>query len=104
MKIFIFIFILFIVSVSISTTSKAEKNNKLFNKKDLLITTITVINPVLSISAIFSNANAVSKILSMGNLAYSSIKGKTITESALSQSFNKKCLIENLSNNKDFCI
>jgi len=100
----IFIFILFIVSVSISTTSKAEKNNKLFNKKDLLITTITVINPVLSVSAIFSNANAVSKILSMGNLAYSSIKGKTITESALSQSLNKKCLLENLSNNKDFCI
>jgi len=100
----IFIFILFIVSVSISTTSKAEKNNELFNKKDLLITTITVMNPILSVGAIFSNANAVSKILSMGNLAYSSIKGETITESALSQSLNKKCLIENLSNNKDFCI
>ena len=34
----------------------------------------------------------------MGNLAYSSVKGKTITESALSQSLNKECLIENLSN------
>ena len=70
----IFLFVLLVVSFNIASSSKAEKNKSLLNKKDLLITTITVINPVISVGAIFSNANTISKILSMGNLAYSTVK------------------------------
>ena len=69
-----------------------------------MITAVTLINPVVSVGTIFSNANIISKILSLGDLAYASKKGETITESALSQSLNKKCLIENLSKDKNLCI
>ena len=90
--------------INITTFSKAAENKKLLDKKYLLITAVTLINPVVSVGTILSNANIISKILSLGNLAYASKKGETITESALSQSLNKKCLIENLSKDKNLCI
>ena len=100
---FIKIFLFFII-INTTTFSKAAENKKIFDKKNLLITAVILINPVLSVGTIFSNANVISKVLSIGNLAYTSKKGKTITESALSQSLNKKCLIENLSKDKKLCI
>ena len=100
----IFLFFLFVIIINITTFSKAAENKKLFDKKYLLITAVTLINPVVSVGTIFSNTNIISKILSLGNLAYASKKGETITESALSQSLNKKCLIKNLSKDKNICI
>ena len=100
---FIKIFLFFII-INTTTFSKAAENKKIFDKKNLLITAVILINPVLSVGTIFSNANVISKVLSIGNLAYASKNGETITESALSQSLNKKCLIENLSKDKKLCI
>ena len=100
----IFLFFLFFIIINTTTFSKAAENKKIFDKKDLLITAVILINPVLSVGTIFSNAHVISKVLSLGNLAYASKKGETITESALSQSLNKKCLIENLSKDKKLCI
>ena len=100
----IFLFFLFLIIINTTTFSKAAENKKIFDKKDLLITAVILINPVISVGTIFPNANVLSKVLSIGNLAYASKKGETITESALSQSLNKKCLIENLSKDKKLCI
>ena len=100
---FIKVFLFFII-INTATFAKAAENKKIFEKKDLLITAVILINPVVSVGTIFSNASVISKVLSIGNLAYASKKGETITESALSQSLNKKCLIENLSKDKKLCI
>ena len=74
----LYIFFLFFIIINTTTFSKAAENKKIFYKKDLLITAVILINPVVSVGTIFSNANVISKVLSIGNLAYASKKGETI--------------------------
>lgn len=40
----------------------------------------------------------------MANIVYTNRKGHSIAETAISQSTNKNCLIENIKAKKDFCI
>ena len=101
-KIFLLSLIFYILSIA--NISVAKEKSKIFDKKDLIITTITLINPVITVGTIISNANTINKILSLGSIVYTSKKGESITESALSQSLNKKCLIKNIGEKKRFCI
>ena len=42
--------------------------------------------------------------MSMANIVCTNTKGHSIAETAISQSTNKNCLIENIKAKKDFCI
>jgi len=100
MRIIYLIIIIFIFSLS----AQAKEKNNILNKKEIVILGLTLINPALSIGTIVSNTTTFQKIVSMANIVYKSSKGHSIAETAISQSTNKNCLIENIKNKKDFCI
>ena len=52
----------------------------------------------------YTNTSTFQKIISMANIVYINKKGHSVAETAISQSTNKKCLIDNLKTKKDFCI
>jgi len=100
MRIIYLIIVIFIFSLS---AQAKEKNNVLF-KKEIVIIGLTFINPALSIGTIVTNTTTFQKIISMANIVYTNKKGHSIAETAISQSTNKNCLIENIKTKKDFCI
>jgi|TARA_B100001964_G_C13988011_1_gene489314 hypothetical protein len=83
--------------------SSWAKENKFFNKKNILVIGLTIVNPAISLGTIVTNAGALRKTLSMVNIAYSAGKGKNLAEQAISKSTNKNCLIKNLAEEKSFC-
>jgi len=100
MRIMYLIIIIFIFSLG----AQAKNKNNILNKKEIVILGLTFVNPVLSIGTIVSNTTTFQKIISMANIIYINRKGHSIAETAISQSTNKKCLIENIKTEKDFCI
>ena len=82
----------------------SAKENKVFTKKNIFLTGIAILNPAISVGTFVSSSGALQKIISFTNITYSSYKGKSIAEEALSKSTKKNCLIENLAKNKNFCI
>ena len=100
MKIIYLIIIIFIFSLN----AQAKEKNNILNKKEIVILGLTLINPALSIGTKVSNTTTFQKIKSMANIVYTNNKGHSIAETAISQSTNKNCLIENIKTNKDFCI
>ena len=100
MRILYLILIIFIFSLNV----EAKENNSLFNKKEVIILGLTIVNPAIAVGTLVANTSTFQKIISLANIAYTNAKGKTIAETALSQSTNKKCLIENIKIEKDFCI
>ena len=99
MKIIFLIITIFIFSLSIQA-----KEKKTINKKDIAVIGLTLINPAISIGTLVTNTSAFQKIISMANIIYINTKGHSVAETAISQSRNKKCLIDNLKTKKDFCI
>ena len=100
MKIIYLTIILLIFSLNVNATEK----NKLIYKKEIVIIGLNFINPALVVGALVSQTSTIKKIISMVNFAYASSRGKSIAETAFSQSTNKNCLIENIRTKKDFCI
>ena len=100
MRIIYLILIIFIFSLNV----EAKENNSLFNKKEIIIIGLTIVNPAIAVSTLVANTSTFQKIISLANFAYTSAKGRTIAETALSQSTNKNCLIKNIKIEKDFCI
>ena len=102
--------IIFIFIFSLSALAKennsilSKKNILILSKKEIVILGLTLINPALSIGTIVSNTTTFQKIISMANIVYTNGKGHSIAETAISQSTNKNCLIENIKTMKDFCI
>ena len=78
-------------------------NKKFFNKKNILVVSLTIVNPAVSLGTMVTNAGALRKTLSMINIAYSARKGKNLAEEAISKSTNKNCLIKNITEEKSFC-
>ena len=102
MKLLYLIFLFFIFSTNLIADEK-KINNKILNKQNLIIIGLTVANPAISIGAVISNTGTLQKIISLANVTYSSIKGKSIAEEALSKTTNKECLIKNLAEKKGLC-
>ena len=99
MRIIYLIITIFMFSLSIQAKEKSA-----INKKEIIVLGLTLINPALSIGTIVSNTTTFQKIISMANIVYTNRKGHSIAETAISQSTNKNCLIENIRTKKDFCI
>ena len=100
MRIIYLIIIIFIFSLS----THAKENNKILSKKEIVVLGLTLINPAISIGTLVANTSTFQKIISMANIVYTNRKGHSIAETAISQSTNKNCLIENIRTKKDFCI
>ena len=100
MRIIYLIIIIFIFSLC----AQAKEKNNILNKKEIVILGLTLVNPALSIGTIVSNTTTFQKIISMANIVYTNRKGYSIAETAISQSTNKNCFIENIKAKKDFCI
>ena len=100
------ILLVFFLFIMINTNSLVKENkvkNKIFNKDNLIIIGLTVANPAISFGAVIANTGTFQKVVSLANVTYSSIKGKSIAEEALSRTTNKNCLIKNLAERKDLC-
>ncbi|MCH2542503.1 MAG: hypothetical protein MKZ97_04175, partial [Alphaproteobacteria bacterium] len=65
---------------------------------------LTLVNPALSIGTIVSSTTTFQKIIAIAKIVYTNRKGHSLAETAISQSINKNCLIENIRTKKDFCI
>ena len=100
MRIIYLIIIIFIFSLNVD----AKENNSIFNKKEVIIIGLTIVNPAIAVGTLVANTSTFQKIISLANIAYTSVKGRSIAETAISQSTNKNCLIENIKIEKDFCI
>ena len=100
MRIIYLIIIIFIFSLNVD----AKENNSIFNKKEVIIIGLTIVNPAIAVGTLVTNTSTFQKIISLANIAYTSAKGRSIAETAISQSTNKNCLIENIKIEKDFCI
>ena len=100
MRIIYLIIIIFIFSLNVD----AKENNSTFNKKEVIIIGLTIVNPAIAVGTLVANTSTFQKIISLANIAYTSAKGRSIAETAISQSTNKNCLIENIKIEKDFCI
>ena len=100
MRIIYLIIIIFIFSLIVD----AKENNSIFNKKEVIIIGLTIVNPAIAVGTLVANTSTFQKIISLANIAYTSAKGRSIAETAISQSTNKNCLIENIKIEKDFCI
>ena len=87
-----------------SLSVHAEEKTKLFNKKEVIIIGLTIVNPAIVVGTLVANTSTFQKFISLANIAYSKAKGQSIAETAISQSTNKDCLIENIKTEKDFCI
>ena len=96
---FIVIFLLFLNSKLF-----AQEKNNFFNKRNIILVGLTISNPAISIGTVLVNTGSLQKIISVSNLAYTSIKGKSIAEEALSKTIKKDCLLKNLANNKELCL
>ena len=94
-------FIIVFCLLSFSAFSEVDKK---LSKKDIILTSVTILNPALSVGTILSNANTLQKILSFGNLVYTTKEGKTITESAFSQGKKNKCFFKKIFSKKEFCL
>jgi len=97
---YLFNFFFFISNVN---AKEKEMKNTLMNKENLIIVGLTVANPAISLGTVIANTGTLQKILSLVNITYSSIKGKSIAEEALSKTTNKNCLVKNLAERKEFC-
>ena len=96
--------VLFFVITSTNTVAKDHKfNNKLFDKENLIFIGLTVANPAITLGTVITNTGTLKKILSLANITYSSIKGRSIAEEALSKTTKKNCLIKNLATKKELC-
>jgi len=100
MRIIYLIIIIFIFSLNVD----AKENNSIFNKKEVIIIGLTIVNPAIAVGTLVANTSTFQKIISLANIAYTSAKGRSIAETAISQSTNKNCLIANIKIEKDFCI
>ena len=100
MRIIYLIIIIFIFSLNVD----ARENKSIFNKKEVIIIGLTIVNPAIAVGTLVANTSTFQKIISLANIAYTSAKGRSIAETAISQSTNKNCLIENIKIEKDFCI
>ena len=100
----IFYLIFFIFITSSLFAEKIENKNKIFNKKNFVILSLTIANPAMSVGTVVANTGTFQKMISFANITYSSIKGKSIAEEALSKTTNKDCLLKNLAEKKDFCL
>jgi len=100
MRIIYLIIIIFIFSLNVD----AKENNSIFNKKEVIIIGLTIVNPAIAVGTLVANTSTFQKIISLANIAYTSAKGRSIAETAISQTTNKNCLIENIKIEKDFCI
>ena len=103
MRIFFYL-IFFVLFISSANAKEKEIKNKFMNKENLIIISLTVANPAISLGAVIANTGSIQKLLSLANITYSSIKGKSIAEEALSKTTNKNCLIKNLAEKKELCI
>ncbi len=100
----IFIFFLMILFTQASMAKENKFfNKKMFNKKNILVVGLTIVNPAISLGTIVTNAGALRKTLSMINIAYTAGNGKNLAEEAISKTTNKNCLIKNLAEEKSFC-
>ena len=95
--IFIFIILIFL------SHNLVAKEKKYINKKNLILVSTTIVNPAVSVGAIVTNAGALQKILSLINVAYTTYRGKSIAEEAISKGIKKNCLFKNIAKNKNFC-
>ena len=93
-----------IITILIFSLNIQAKEKSILNKKEIVVLGLTLVNPALSIGTIVANTTTFQKILSMANIVYIKTKGHSIAETAISQSTNKNCLIENIKAKKDFCI
>ena len=100
MRIIYLIIIIFIFSLNVDS----KENNSIFNKKEVIIIGLTIVNPAIAVGTLVANTSTFQKIISLANIAYTSAKGRSIAETAISQSTNKNCLIENIKIEKNFCI
>jgi len=90
--------------VIISTSILAEGNkDKIFDKESLIFIGLTIANPAISLGTVITNTGTFKKILSVANITYTSMRGKSIAEEALSKTTKKNCLIKNLAMKKEFC-
>ena len=97
---------LLLIIILLSTNIKAEENkisDNIFNKKNLLIVSLAIANPAISLGTVAANTGTFQKLISIANISYSSIKGKSIAEEALSKTTNKNCLLKNLAEKKELC-
>ena len=99
----IFIYLFFFVFFISNVNAEEEIKNKVFNKQNLIIIGLTVANPAISLGTVIANTGTLQKLISLANITYSSLKGKTIVEEALSKTIKKNCLIKNLAENREFC-
>jgi len=93
-----------IITIFIFSLSVQAKEKSIIDKKEIVIFGLTLINPALSIGALVANTSTFQKIISMANIVYTNTKGRSIAETAISQSTNKNCLIDNIKSKQDFCI
>ena len=100
----IFYYIIFIILITSNLYAEENKiKNKIFNKKNFVIISLTIANPAISLGAVIANTGTFQKVISIANITYSSIKGKSIAEEALSKTINKNCLLKNLATKKELC-
>lgn len=100
---FLYLFLLiFFYSTNILGEEKSLKD-KIFDKKNLVIISLTVANPAISFGTVIASTGTFQKVISIANVTYSQIKGKSIAEEALSRTTNKNCLLMNLAEKKELC-
>ena len=103
-KIILIIFVTLLYSCSTNTlVSKNNSENNKFEKKDIIVPAVTLINPALAFSSLISNSDSLFKIISLSNIVYTNQEGKSFAENAISQTVNKDCKLEHLTENKDLC-